>query len=1435
MREIVRSLINRLLIFGTIFLFGCFGQSVPEIASDNDQRKIEDVTKGNACLVYSELVFNKALSYQAVLSMFLCKGWDKGPEGLPHFFEAIKQIGEAKWNHLFMPINNELFNKANVKKRDLLFKYIRDLDKENGLDDLGTVISALNEVNFFDALAKIFSCADDGVESCPKDKQDKRLSKKEIIDVFKIINIDDVTTKNLSGFFKGINKAVSANIDSYKNEYNKILADDLGGENFRTVRKELIDEVAEKVIDGGITNLDRNFIQRAMLFTKAGDDLPWISKWFKQEEVTSDVVKRLIMFPVEEYPTMENDFKVINSKYNDDVTCEFKSVRDDLIISINFKNQLENYVEKIVYENKDDFYEFLLGQMSQLVTASSFCPSYVDIKRKINEDGRVHSVNMFNLINRLNKFMEEDLFFDLSRMILYFSLGENRNNNIDKLYLLDFFAKDIFSKLNRLNTVIIHNSPRMFDELLAVFKGFGVESFDAFATIFMSATELESVAELSSAAKLWHFYDKDEQEYLLNFIDRHFSNDINTVELLKFYTNLLDLFAGSLPQIAKNLVGDETSINKTYDAAKTFIESLKGQDVLNDFRRFYSRDQILKVIEIISKNTGSGFNVEDNSGFISNYKDKMTDQKFKFDFSFGSNEEAKKKSKCITEISSKGLTLQDAIVGLPDQCLNIESDEFAFTVLFWLNYINKDFTKIKRLTTSENVRGHFLDDSGIIAPRMINNFVGIVKLLDDALKTDGDGGLRYLVESVQFHLYELGGSGQVGLYDSAISIFSQLLQELPSNHAQFRVSLLSEFVKDENYSKIVDVIGSGGKVLGDYGKYVKESASVQSQYEYDPKYSCNQFLETGVSGGKAGTVCPDARTIKIVTRNILKKIKVDFENDNSSFAGQLLQAMIPGSGIEVPYNVKFKKAENFRVSLKELAEMFYVSLDKSLPENRKIVEYASEDDNRSREEDDGIRTKQYTLSTLERVETTVREVGFDRNYLGSSYMNAIASSDDYVGTSEAKLGLLKKCKSVKFCGRWLSKDEVRMAKNAISSFPGLMDIEREFEKGKMMQSLLVCAVSSSGKDVRMPRLLPYTQEELERHNGQIITNIASIGGMTNIGRFLHDRVGRTNEEFKNFINSKQFLRVSDRLLANFPVATTKERVESIVDNILATTNQHGDSIVDALIDWLSGLSYNDLRLVEETVGNVAVVSTYLGSESDVYGVNSNNSSYESNDLFSMFDSIDLVVSLWPVVQKLFPQDVPLIDVVRPLNNIFKFLKEKLLASRDARDSYYVVLNGIYSMVRNILLGPRDNFKGLDFVLSLSKNKPAVIEKFLSTIRGFYNYLDLLHGVGENSGKWFVNISQKISLIPLEDVLASRPVQDYLKYTTIPYLSEGTSGYVVSNYHYDELASVLFYLEKQDGKTKRSNFVMALDSIFKKEIDNITRLIDEFSSILTVKR
>lgn len=275
--------------------------------------------------------------------------------------------------------------------------------------------------------------------------------------------------------------------------------------------------------------------------------------------------------------------------------------------------------------------------------------------------------------------------------------------------------------------------------------------------------------------------------------------------------------------------------------------------------------------------------------------------------------------------------------------------------------------------------------------------------------------------------------------------------------------------------------------------------------------------------------------------------------------------------------------------------MFWELSDRSRLVNNKTLIY---------EDDSGKHERNVT--TMERIEIVIRDVNFDANYLGAHYKNSVAKSYDYLKVVNSKYDMFKVCVGAKFCGKFMSRSERKMARNAVAAFPSLMDVHQDgLAFGDYMKALLGSVVASSSKSSQISSIVRFrrdrdgfnipwiqTKKQLRSHNGVILSELAEIGAFSNMARWTRDRFGRNENDFKEFLSSAELNHVSNNLLRGFAMSVSDETLV----NLLEALKNSKDILISDLWHWVEGLSYSELRRVEDVVGDILVIASSLSKK-----------------------------------------------------------------------------------------------------------------------------------------------------------------------------------------------------------------------------------------------
>jgi hypothetical protein len=360
----------------------------------------------------------------------------------------------------------------------------------------------------------------------------------------------------------------------------------------------------------------------------------------------------------------------------------------------------------------------------------------------------------------------------------------------------------------------------------------------------------------------------------------------------------------------------------------------------------------------------------------------------------------------------------------------------------------------------------------------------------------------------------------------------------------------------------------------------------------------------------------------------------------------------------------------------------------------------------------------------------------------------------------------------------------------------------------------------------------------------VLGDMTMMTTWSNFARVIRDRVGRTRAEFDKFINSPEFNRVDRTFFYGFDLPQAGPSAERLLRKLESIPSGEKQNAIDHTIDWVAGLNYNQTRLLEDTIAKVLLVSSYLGTPETVFGLQSVDNSfdrYKDNNLLQMFLALEKIVDYWPTLKNFVPTDIQLVDSLKPINNALVFFTDSLGSTSDPNKNIaYKALNDIFVIAQTVLFdeqvdpsidkGSNLKIKGLDLALGFLQN-PKFVNQTYSLLRDDYRYLDLLH---INSASWFKAVGINLNRIAANDRIDLTPMRDYLNFTTKSQICLNRDSECVANYHFDEPASLVKYLNHSDKLGGETNFMLATRKILVENFDQLNRMIDDLIPSLKIK-
>jgi hypothetical protein len=255
-----------------------------------------------------------------------------------------------------------------------------------------------------------------------------------------------------------------------------------------------------------------------------------------------------------------------------------------------------------------------------------------------------------------------------------------------------------------------------------------------------------------------------------------------------------------------------------------------------------------------------------------------------------------------------------------------------------------------------------------------------------------------------------------------------------------------------------------------------------------------------------------------------------------------------------------------------------------------------------------------------------------------------------------------------------------------------------------------------------------------------------------------------------------------------------------------------------------------------------LVSAYLGSPELVFGkANENFDRYKNNNMFQMFMALEKVIDYWPTLKGYMPENMKLVDGLKPLNNALTFITDSLASTNDpSKNLAYRVLNELFIATETSLFDemsdPRlsknteDKVKGIDLAVSFLQN-PKFVNEAYTLVRENYRYLDLLHA---KDAVWFKAFGINVSRITANTRIDLTPVREYLNFTTKSHVCLNRDSECVANYHFDEATKLVKYLNYSEKFGAETNFMIASRKLLVENFDQLNRMIDDVIPSLKIK-
>lgn len=1358
----------KIFLLTALFLFvSCQRQSPSDLQPDYTD-SLSEVRRGESCKRVNLL--EDLFELQNLRDLFICTTWEKS---FPKIAQALNELNESEWDYLAEPLNRHFFNDRQLRDRSI--SLTRELDRKGGLDELGKVITSLSDSNFFYHVSLLFTCAVN-----PECSKASGITKDRLFSFYEFFKADSELIENLVTLMRSFSVAIKGEGASFK----KSLTNNLKNNDFVIARNRLLSEVFLQMGDEDFLS-EIEFYEN-LLFDES-DGKGWLPHYLTSI-LSKDEFNFLNRYPVDVHKKLWKDFRILNKTLDVTVGCSYEDGSN--AFSVDISSHLTNFIDILFSGDQGEFFRNSLQSVAILKAANEVCPNLRGYKAEIQGIDRrtslVHEVNFVEMMEKTTKLMLEEKYYTIVR-----HLHDSRPNLEikDNTFLIRYLSDNTFSSYVEMLRASSTGQLGLTSSLYDLISSLPEAGYPALKSLFSYIKE-KPQEQRESLSMIWRFLGEEGRYFFFNFLDAHYKEESNLALLFDFYAAMFINAKDIIPKLFSDIL-DPQKKDLFTSSLLGITQVLGKRELLEEYRRFFSREHLLEMLRVIS----SGSVSEVAGASLSEYvlEDPSTTPPLRVSPALVTSNLTKN---CLADLVKAETTFYSLLRELPVNCLPLRGEDPLF------RFFDEASVMAQVISEQEGIYKTY-DGNGFFAPEMITNVTQLLNVLSKRFGSEEENkeGLGFLVSSLTTWMEETKSKGD--LVESL-----RLVSSLSDKENDF-IEVFSQFYgQEDNFSHADSLFRSLSHYLGLYDQYHRgdfDEIITPVSYVSSPKFSCGNYHQK--IGGRP---CPYQGELKSILKRVIKR-SIKKNDENPSALEQMLKMIAVDYGLPIPYESDNPRLK--RVSLTESFAMFYSFTDRELATNRFSLEYnplpmaddeyfATEDWEVSRKHaKDAPDPFSASLNTMERIEVVIRDVRFDENYLGAHYMNSVAKAEDYNKVVDSKYGLLKTCVPLKFCGKFMNKAQHRFAKNSKETFQALLDANTKegWSHGDYMQSLLTSLVSSSpdksqlstivnrrifGLNIEIPWL--NAKKSLVDHNGKILGLASMVGMFTNSARVLRDRVGRTREDFTNFLNGARLKKTDNGFLRNLSIEQHLVPTENLLKKL---------SESEALDDFLTFVyesDYDRQRLWEQLAFKGLYLFSYL---SDPLVLNTlsptEKSRYQNLSVLDFIYLADVVIENHKDLTETFElgsketlhnlniiMDVLLLDIEQNQNVSLKFLHEI---------AYFLKLNKEKIVnVANAFLKKRQLSQLKLSLNAMKRLLPKIAESKESVLKEVFSALE-----NSNEVNW-------------------RPLQRFLKKNGAKNLcSEETSGYFCrANPQYRELQQILVYVFG-DGATGFSKILSYL--------------------------
>ena len=1418
----------RYLLISIFIVWGCSKQEAPELAFDytHDQSYMASCNKLD--------ISTDVLHHEKVLILFECLRWNKK---FPSLYASIKKIKTTDWNFIFSKFD-QLFLSDKSKRNEFL-KAFFNLDKKGGIDDLGNILSSLSASNFFDGSHRLLMCSKSAYDpACLKQKK-YVLSREDLVKLVGFLKPEKNTVRDILISLKLLQNRFGPFTDDFVDSYRKIL----DSFDFHKSRELALNEVFKSMESGDIGKL-KSILLRLLLSSEKDSDIAFIYNWPRFHATTADSFKHFLLMDKYGSTNLSLDFQAVH-KILKRKQFECSGSQDGHSFKLKIKDVFDEYMMAIKNGDRDDYLKESIEKAVLVQLTSSTCPLLASSKVQVLRPYKgifinsMHDFNLLRFLDVMNEVIGEH--FEIVKFILTVLDIEGEDDLFNTLsHPATVSVLDLFKNINKI-------SPEFLELVYKANLQFEYEEYIHLVNLIRKIDP--KVGPLLS--KAWRFFNEREKNFTMNFLDSHFKDVVEFSLLTDFYITLFEDNEDELNSLLSYFFKQENR-NKTFNSFEKVSESFKGNSNLKDFKAFFSRDHILKVLQILTQGIPKELKLKtrrppitglDKAGFdglIDSLEDYNLDLVFKK--TTGTNRAL---LKCLKNITDQRIDFYDFSNRFKSFCTGVEKENFLFKIVIWLDTVSTDFRNLNgprnniftanpdRVFRYPNGRqiGLF-DEKGLLSPRLFQSWLSLFSVLEKKY------GMKNLLLDIKEFIY-VQEPELLNKIKELIDFLTEFELSTGEKFLNHRTSLIRELSRPQNYKRLNKFFSNIAALLKKYGQWVGSDQYYKiletKPEKIEEKLVCENFL----INDHGHQPCISKKEAKESIHEFINLVLKKYDPSSTSALEFLIQGISPDHKIKIP--VLGDAGSKYHFSLKDVLGTFYNLSDPSFSINNRYYPVIPPGTRNAYKYYKYYKKKKMNkipkgfykkFNSLERVEHILRNFGFDNNNILVGLANGTAHNvmgHEYLDKNLKKLEL---CTIMRYCGRFLNKNERIKSFNALMVSDVFYEIEEyeNFKSGKTISAIVSASVVSSSPSAQKQRLI-YFDKHLDQHNAELLYKMGKMSVGSHLARFIHDRIGRTRSDFEKFLERKEFILLNKYFLKNFPLKETQKAFSNIFREVIRP-DKDNRKLLNILIDKISDSSYSDLRLFEDTMANLLSVAGYLGPLNQMIefkGLHGKQyeTLYKKNNLFPLLEASSQLLKYWPILYDFWPKNISGIKLVKNINAFLKFIKNNL--AKNDRVTYEII-NDLFLVLNKTLFDKQNGVRGIDLILPILDNEIS-IDRVMSFIDYFTNLFKRLNYKSDTlTGDRFISLSAKISFLTKSKEIDISPFRTYLESTTYKNICfDSNEDNCILNFHYDEPFSLLLYLGKE------RNLHNLFQILLKEDLDSLSKFSRKILSKISIRR